>query len=89
LDLADVVASNCKHEYIGIRPGEKLAELLVSADEAPWTIEMADRYIIMPMNPSWPMPRHEGAAVAANWQYSSLTNDKWLSRKEMEVLLDA
>ncbi len=53
VDLAETIAPGCEIETIGIRPGEKLHEVLVSEDEARNTLEVEDRYMIQPSHPWW------------------------------------
>src|SRR6201993_5277422 len=53
LDLAETIAPGCHVEYIGIRPGEKLHEVLVSEDESRQTLETEDMYVIQPSHPWW------------------------------------
>src|SRR5216683_61816 len=53
LDLAETVAPGCQVEYIGIRPGEKLHEVLVSEDESRQTLETEDMFVIQPSHPWW------------------------------------
>src|SRR5215467_13333239 len=52
-DLADALAPECEHTHIGVRPGEKLHEVLLSEDEARHSVELADSYVITPMHPWW------------------------------------
>jgi UDP-N-acetylglucosamine 4,6-dehydratase len=53
LDLAQVIAPGCRHEHVGIRPGEKLHEVMIPADEARHTIETPDMYVILPAFKAW------------------------------------
>lgn len=53
VDLAEVIAPGCRVEWIGVRPGEKLHEVLVSDDEARTTIELDDMFVIQPAHPWW------------------------------------
>src|ERR1700724_280202 len=53
VDLAQTIAPGCLVEYVGIRPGEKLHEVLVSEDEARNTVELDEMYIIQPSHPWW------------------------------------
>ncbi len=53
LDLARAIAPECKIELVGIRPGEKLHEVMISRDEARQTLETEDMYVIQPAHPWW------------------------------------
>jgi len=90
MDLAQAIAPDCEFETIGIRPGEKLHETLISEDDAPNTFELDDYFIIAPylrMRRGNDIP---GKPVAADFVYSSDANNHWLSRddilKEIEKL---
>jgi UDP-N-acetylglucosamine 4,6-dehydratase/5-epimerase len=84
IDLATAIAPNCEIEVIGIRPGEKLHEVLLSEDEARNSIEQKDRFVIMPMHPWWKgQIQPEGTALPDGFRYDSETNTKWLSTQEL------
>jgi len=88
VDLAETVAPGCQVEYIGIRPGEKLHEVLVSEDEARQTLETEDMYVIQPSHPWWKSENWVGAKpLPENFRYSSDTNERWLTRHELEELV--
>lgn len=87
MDLVDAIAPDCKVERIGIRPGEKLHEILVSEDEARHTIELSDRYIIKPAHPWWQDRKISGKTVGDDFRYASNTNDVWLSPAELQELI--
>src|SRR5947209_2414417 len=53
VDLAETVAPGCEVEFIGVRPGEKLHEALISEDEARNTVELEDMFVIQPAHPCW------------------------------------
>jgi len=57
IDLAEAVAPGCEMEFVGIRPGEKLHEVLVSRDESRYTLDLGDMFVIQPVHPWW--QRHE------------------------------
>ena len=88
-DLAEAMAPECETEIIGIRPGEKLHELLLTADEARHSVDSGSHYIIYPEHPWW---TGEGAwsgmdAVDPEFVYSSGTNDWWLDADGIRAML--
>ena len=88
-DLAEVVAPDCAIRTIGIRPGEKLHEMLVSEDEARQTLEFEDMYVIQPMFPWWNAePWAGGRSLPDGFRYSSDTNASWLTRQELLRMVD-
>jgi UDP-N-acetylglucosamine 4,6-dehydratase/5-epimerase len=88
LDLAETVAPGCTVEHIGIRPGEKLHEVLVSEDESRQTVETDDMYVIQPSHPWWKSENWVHAKpLPDGFRYSSDTNEHWLTRRELEELV--
>jgi len=88
LDLAETIAPGCQVETIGIRPGEKLHEVLVSEDESRQTLETEDMFVIQPSHPWWKSENWVGAKpLPEGFRYSSDTNEQWLSRRELEELV--
>src|ERR1700680_5131112 len=88
LDLAETVAPGCQVEYIGIRPGEKLHEVLVSEDESRQTRATEDMYVIQPSHPWWKSENWVNAKpLPENFRYSSDTTERWLTRRELEELV--
>ena len=88
LDLAETIAPGCQIEYIGIRPGEKLHEVLVSEDESRQTVETEDMFVIQPAHPWWKAENWVNAKpLAEGFRYSSDTNEHWLTRRELEELV--
>lgn len=87
-DLARAMAPGCEIKYVGIRPGEKLHEVLISEDEARHTVELPDMYVIRPAHPWWD-PDHwaETKPVAENYRFSSDTNGWWLAPEELEEVV--
>ena len=89
MDLVDAVAPGCTVEVIGIRPGEKLHEILISEDESRQAHEFDDMFILEPLFPSWAStPPEGGKRPAPGYRYSSDTNQWWLSKGEMRGLSD-
>lgn len=87
-DLARAIAPDCEHDIVGIRPGEKLHEMMISADDARHTVEMEDHYVIEPEFLWWTETRtRRGTAVPADFSYSSDRNDRWLSVDELRDII--
>lgn len=90
VDLAEVLAPACRHDYVGIRPGEKLHETLVPADDGISTYEFGDRFITIPQVVAGRGPRYEGATpVGTDFKgYTSDRNTQWLGLKELRELIE-
>ncbi len=88
-DLAEAMAPDLPHEVIGIRPGEKLHEVLLTSDEARHSIDAGDVYIVLPEHPWWTdEPRWmTGKPVDESFTYSSDNNDWWLDTEELRSQL--
>jgi UDP-N-acetylglucosamine 4,6-dehydratase len=83
-DLARAMAPDCETEEIGIRPGEKVHEVLLSEDEARHSVEMDGYFVITPAHPWWkdqPIPL--GAPLPEGFRYASDNNTKWLTMDEL------
>jgi len=80
VDLAHAIAPDAKVEIIGIRPGEKLHEDLLSADEARHTIELERMYVVQPAEATWfgYSWKDKGKPVAEGFTYTSDNNTEWL-----------
>ncbi len=88
VDLCQAVAPECEIEYIGIRPGEKVHEVLVSEDEARNTLELDDKFVILPAHPWWKMENWSaGKPVPKGFRYASDTNPQRLSRETLQELV--
>ena len=88
VSLAETVAPGCEMEVIGIRPGEKLHEALISEDEARNTVELGEMFVIQPAHSWWSKENWvSGKTLPEGFKYTSDTNTRWLSREEMEGLM--
>lgn len=88
LDLAKLIAPGCRIREIGIRPGEKINEVLVTEDEARHTKEFKDFFIIEPEFHWWSETNFKIAkSLKEGFRYTSDNNPEWLSKKEMEGLI--
>jgi UDP-N-acetylglucosamine 4,6-dehydratase len=88
-DLAKALCPECKTEIIGIRPGEKLHELMITRDDARRTIDMGAYYIIQPDFFFWKRRSRlkQAEPVPPEFEYSSGTNTKWLSMDELKEMI--
>ncbi len=88
MDLVSAVAPGCQVKLTGIRPGEKVHEVLVSEDESRHALELDDLYLIKPLHPWWRADNwHEGRPVPDGFRFSSDTNERWLSVDELRRLI--
>src|SRR3989442_8583285 len=75
MDLVEAVAPGCRVEFIGIRPGEKLHEVLIAEEEGRQALEFEDMFVIEPIYPSWAFKSPDGGKrPAVGVRYSSDTN---------------
>jgi UDP-N-acetylglucosamine 4,6-dehydratase/5-epimerase len=84
VELANWIAPGVPFETVGIRPGEKNHELMITVDDGRTTLEMDDRYIIQPTFKEWVVDaaNYEGAKpVAEDFSYASDTNTEWLDEE--------
>jgi UDP-N-acetylglucosamine 4,6-dehydratase/5-epimerase len=88
IDVARTMAPDCDVEYIGVRPGEKLHEVLISEDEAQNTVEQDDMYIVKPAHEWWSGSNWSGAkSVPPGFLYRSDTNPQWLAAEQLLELV--
>jgi len=89
VDLAEAVAPGCAVEYIGIRPGEKVHEVLLSEDEARNAVELDDMYVIQPSHPWWNGTNWVHArALPPGFRYTSDSNERWLTNEQLQELIE-
>ena len=90
VDLARVMGRGIPVKVIGIRPGEKLHESLLTEDDARTTLELSDRYVIRPAFPFWSdqSPGYAGALpVAESFSYASNSNADWLDEARLAAMI--
>ncbi len=91
IDLARAIAPDARLENVGIRPGEKLHEVMIPGDEARNTYEYDTHYVIAPTFPEWgafDYRSNGGRPVADGFTYSSDANDHWLTLDELRGMAD-
>jgi UDP-N-acetylglucosamine 4,6-dehydratase len=91
-DLAKVVVPECKQEVVGIRPGEKLHEQMIGAEDSYFTFEYAEHFKILPSINGWgssPERIKDGVKVPEGFVYSSDNNTHWMSNADLQAWIDA
>ncbi|MES2854615.1 MAG: UDP-N-acetylglucosamine 4,6-dehydratase (inverting) [Bdellovibrionota bacterium] len=90
-DMARAIKPDCDFDVVGIRPGEKLHEVMVPTDEARNTLEFGDCYVIQPSFDWWDTSAYAkktgGKVVSEGFEYSSDKNDIWMSSKELTAII--
>jgi UDP-N-acetylglucosamine 4,6-dehydratase len=90
VDVAKTMAPDLAHDVIGIRAGEKLHEVMITADDARCTVALADRFAILPQLAEWrrsPSALPGARPVPEGFSYASNTNDDWLKSAELLALI--
>jgi len=89
VDLARVIAPDAEYEVTGIRPGEKLHEVLIHEDEARSTVELEDMFIVQPTGSLW--FGHEwqqrGKSLPDGYRYASDNNPVWLTTEQIKEIV--
>ena len=90
-DLAKVIAPNSKQKIVGIRPGEKLHEQMISSEDALSTFEYSEHFKILPQIHDWHLDSKrikDGEKVPDGFVYASDTNTDWMSDKTLQIWLE-
>lgn len=88
-DLAKTIAPECEIKVIGIRPGEKLHEAMITEDDARHTLEYDNYFVIQPEFSWWHKEKvNDGKPVIAGFRYTSDLNDDWLGIEDLKLLID-
>jgi FlaA1/EpsC-like NDP-sugar epimerase len=91
-DLAHVIAPQAEQKVIGIRPGEKLHEQMISAEDAYYTYEYPEHFKILPTIHGWsddPARIKDGSKVPEGFVYASDNNTEWMSPDALNAWLQA
>jgi UDP-N-acetylglucosamine 4,6-dehydratase len=96
-EVAKAIGPECKQEIVGIRPGEKLHEAMITETDALSTVELAKYYVILPFTPRWDVEefvKHfDGKRVPDGFYYDSANNEEWLTaeqiREEIRLHVDS
>jgi len=89
IDLARAVSPKSTLEEIGMRPGEKLHEEMISSDDSRRTIILKDRFVVTPVVAEWGYNPPKGVAMAEGLAYKSDTNEHWMSESDIKKFIEA
>lgn len=92
VDIARAIAPDREHEFIGIRPGEKLHEQMIGVEDTRTTFEYSGHYKILPAIYGWngdPSRIGDGEAVPSDFVYSSDNNEDWMDQAHLQRWIDA
>lgn len=91
MDVAEAIAPECEHRIVGIRPGEKIHEEMITSSDSFTTYDLGKYYAIVPQTPAWEINdfvRHFNAQkVPAGFYYNSGTNTAWLDVAKIRQLI--
>jgi UDP-N-acetylglucosamine 4,6-dehydratase len=91
LDVAEAIAPDCEHRTIGIRPGEKIHEEMITASDSFYTYDLGKYYTIIPSVPRWKLDEFIAAfgakQVPLGFQYNSFDNTEWVGVDELRELI--
>lgn len=87
VDLARAMAPDAELQVVGIRPGEKLHEEMISSSDSRSTLDLGDRYVIQPELDFWRRDRLDGTPLPDGFSYSSDTNGRWLEVSELRDMV--
>lgn len=90
MDLSKALAPGCRIEFVGIRPGEKVHEVLVSEEEARCALEFEDRFIILPLQIKQELRNcSAGKSLPSGFQYTSENNTEHLALDDLMKLMES
>lgn len=88
-ELADVIAPEAEKKVIGIRPGEKVNEILVTEEESRHTLEFDNYFVIEPEHPFWEKDNLKGGkSLPYGFRYTSDNNGWWLTKEELKRMVE-
>jgi UDP-N-acetylglucosamine 4,6-dehydratase len=90
IDLARAIAPDASLKVVGVRPGEKLHEVLLSSDESRHSVDVDGMYVVQPVYAGWSYTTPAGAkALPADFAFTSDANTAWCSAEELKRMVQA
>jgi UDP-N-acetylglucosamine 4,6-dehydratase len=90
-DVAEAVGPTCRREIVGIRPGEKLHEEMITETDGLNTLEFQDYFVLLPSMPTWDAAKYasafQGNRCSSGFRYNSENNPSWLGVAELRELI--
>ncbi len=90
-EVAKAIGPDCEHKIVGIRPGEKVHEEMITAADSAFTYDLGDYYVIVPFMHDWSLEefkrKYNAVKVPEGFTYNSGENTEWLSVEELESLI--
>lgn len=90
-DIATAIGPNCEHKVVGIRPGEKIHEEMITSSDSFSTYDLGKYYVILPQVPKWSIEdfvtHFNAIKVNQGFRYNSGENDEWLSVEDLRKLI--
>jgi UDP-N-acetylglucosamine 4,6-dehydratase (inverting) len=81
MDVAKAIAPNCEHKVVGIRPGEKVHEEMITSSDSFYTYDLGKYYTILPSKPNWSLEKfiseNQAVKVQEGFAYNSGSNEEW------------
>ena len=91
MDVANAVAPNCEHKVVGIRPGEKVHEEMITPSDSFYTYDLGKYYTILPSKPKWKVDNfiaeHKAKKVKEGFAYNSGENTEWETVESLRSLI--
>ena len=91
MDVAKAIAPNCEHKIIGIRPGEKIHEEMITSSDSFTTFDMGKYYVILPQLPNWNLEEFvlefNAKKVETGFSYTSENNKEWETVESLRKLI--
>jgi FlaA1/EpsC-like NDP-sugar epimerase len=92
IDVASAIGPNCKQEIVGVRPGEKIHEEMITASDSYSTYDLGDYYVILPLEAKWNLSdfltEFNAKKVKQGFSYNSKENTTFLSVQELRELIE-